>query len=127
MNTFLNNSLDKTIYCYFPNGFKQYGYYFLLLKVLYGLHQSPLLWLNSLSTLLLDLGLQKVDLALFCNDWLTAFFYVDDIVFLCRTHDNDHLELFVQSLMSQFEMRDLEELYWFLGIRVKWDQIQQKL
>ena len=37
VNAFLNSSLDKTIYCHFPNSFKQYRHCFLLLKALYGL------------------------------------------------------------------------------------------
>src|SRR5204863_8455012 len=68
VNAFLNSSLDETIYCHFPDGFKQLERCLLLLKALYGLCRSPLLWLNSLSTLLLNLELRKVDLALFCNN-----------------------------------------------------------
>ena len=37
VNAFLNSSLDETIYCYFPDGFKQLGHCLLLLKALYGL------------------------------------------------------------------------------------------
>ena len=58
---------------------------------------------------------------LFTNDWLIVFFYVDDIVTLCRKEHLPQLETFEKDLMAQYEIRSLGELNWFLGIRVIWD------
>jgi len=52
VNAFINNQLDETVHCAFPEGFDQPGSCLLLLRALYGLRQSPLLWLQEFSTTL---------------------------------------------------------------------------
>ena len=54
-----------------------------------------------------ELGLEQIDeeVCLFRNDWLLVFFYVDDIVTLCRTEDLPQLYEFQDSLMEKYEMR----------------------
>jgi hypothetical protein len=60
------------------------------------------------------------------NDIL-VFFYVDDIVLLCRSGALLQLYKLRQALMQRYEIRDLGELSWFLGIRVIRDGMQKKL
>ena len=44
INAFTNSDLDETVYIEFPDGFGTAGMCLLLLKALYGLKRSPLLW-----------------------------------------------------------------------------------
>src|SRR5271156_4827021 len=55
------------------------------------------------------------------------FFYVDDIVLLCRPEKLPQLRQLRTALMQKYEMRDLGELSWFLGIRVIRDRTQGKV
>jgi reverse transcriptase-like protein len=129
VNAFTNSDLDETVYCDCPEGFKLPGSCLQLFRALYGLRRSPLLWLKEFSGTLTKLGLTQVgeDLCLFANDWLIVFFYVDDIVSLCRTTDLPKLHQFKQALMKQYELKDLGELSWFLGIRIIRDRSQRRL
>jgi hypothetical protein len=89
-----------------------------------------LLWLQELSATLKELGLQEVagEPCLFMNDdGALVFFYVDDIVLLCRSGALPQLHKLRQALMQRYEMRDLGELSWFLGIRVIRDREKRKL
>ena len=63
----------------------------------------------------------------FTNSWLTVFFFVDDIVLLYRARHQDAADEFIVKLKSQYEMKDLGELKWFLGIRVLRDRAARKL
>ena len=45
ISAFTNSLLDETVHYDFPNGFEQDGSCILLLRALYGLLRSPLLWL----------------------------------------------------------------------------------
>ena len=57
ISIFTNSFLDETVHCDFPDRFGQDGSCILLLRALYGLSRSPLLWLRELSHTLRDLGL----------------------------------------------------------------------
>jgi hypothetical protein len=130
VNAFTNSYLDETVYCAFPNGFQQADHCLLLRRALYGLRRSPLLWLMEFSLTLRDLGLYEVsgEPCLFINeDGIIIFFYVDDIVLLCRSENLSKLHELRTALMQRYEMRDLGKLSWFLGIRIIRDRSQRKL
>jgi hypothetical protein len=130
VNAFTNSFLDETVYCAFPDGFEQDGDCLLLLRALYGLRRSPLLWLKELSTTLRDLDLHEISgqPCLFTtDDGIIVFFYVDDIVLLCRPKDLPKLDKLRTALMQRYEMRDLGKLSWFLGIRIIRDRLQRRL
>jgi hypothetical protein len=58
---------------------------------------------------------------LYTNGWIIIFFYVDDIVIMVHPkYYSDFLD-FKAKLMAAYEMRDMGELKWFLGIRVMRD------
>jgi len=73
VNAFTNSDIDETIYCEYPEGFEQPGNCLLLLRALYGLCRSPLLWHKEFSKALTELGLtsRSEDTCLYTNDWLS--------------------------------------------------------
>ncbi|GJZ13658.1 uncharacterized mitochondrial protein-like protein [Tanacetum coccineum] len=92
-------------------------------KALYGLHQAPRAWYETLSTYLLDNGFQrgKIDKTLFIKghkgDILLVQVYVDDIIF-----GSTKIELciaFERLMHEKFQMSFIEELTFFLGLQVK--------
>ncbi|GJU86038.1 putative ribonuclease H-like domain-containing protein [Tanacetum coccineum] len=92
-------------------------------KALYGLHQAPRAWYETLSTYLLDNGFHmgQIDKTLFIKrlkgDILLVQVYVDDIIFgstkkyLC--------DKFEQIMHNRFQMSSMGELTFFLGLQVK--------
>ncbi|GKE16378.1 putative ribonuclease H-like domain-containing protein [Tanacetum coccineum] len=87
---------------------------FLYEKALYGLHQAPIAWYETLSTNLLDRTLFiKRDK----GDILLVQLYVDDIIFgstkksLCTE--------FEKMMHKKFQMSSMGELTFFLGLQVK--------
>ncbi|GJS50023.1 putative ribonuclease H-like domain-containing protein [Tanacetum coccineum] len=92
-------------------------------KALYGLHQAPRAWYETLSTYLLDNGFYRgqIDKTLFIkrvkDDILLVQVYVDDIIFgstkksLCTD--------FEQIMHKRFQMSSMGELTFFLGLQVK--------
>ncbi|GKE34625.1 putative ribonuclease H-like domain-containing protein, partial [Tanacetum coccineum] len=92
-------------------------------KALYGLHQAPRAWYDTLSTYLQDNGFFRgqINKTLFIKkvkgDILLVQVYVDDIIFgstkksLCTD--------FEQIIHKRFQMSSMEEITFFLGLQVK--------
>ena len=120
VNAFLNADLDEEVFCWFPEGFEgDTNSCLQLLRALYGLRRSPLLWLQKLMATLLDLGLRNIpgEPCLFTNDdAVILFFYVDDIVLLYHPTKRETAQHLKWSLQQRFEIRDLGDLQWFLGV-----------
>ena len=129
ISAFTNSDIDEVIFVAFPEGFSTPGMCLLLKKALYGLTRSPLLWQNEFSAQLIQWGYKQVkdEPYLFINDWLVIFFYVDDIAVLCLPSQLPRLYQFKQQLTTRWEMRDLGDLSWFLGIRIIRDRKNRKL
>jgi Reverse transcriptase (RNA-dependent DNA polymerase) len=129
INAFTNSELNEEIYCQAPEGFDREGHCWLLLRALYGLKQSPLLWHTDFTAAVEEIGLQAIPSVncLMANHQLTLLFYVDDIVILCAKKNLYALEEFEKSLFKRFEMRSLGEIQWFLGIRVIRDRNARKI
>ena len=120
VSAFTNSKLDETVYCKYPEGFHQLGKCLFLLRALYGLRRSPLLWLREFSVTLQELQLRMVPEVecLFISKWLVIFFFMDDIVALFKPQHQPKFTEFMTRLTSKYELRDLGELKWFLGIHV---------
>ena len=127
INAFINAEINETIHVSYPDGYKNPAgsswstpKCLLLLRGLYGLKQSPLLWLRHLTRTLLRLGLTQVPgiNCLFKNDWLILFFYVDDIVVLYHKQHRQQFQTFEDLLIKSYELRSLGDISWFLGIRI---------
>ncbi|PHH87415.1 hypothetical protein CDD83_8907 [Cordyceps sp. RAO-2017] len=129
VNAFTNSLLDEDVYVQFPDGYRRKGWVLKLLRALYGLRRSPLLWQKDLTAAFEKLGLKQSqeEPCLFTDNWLTVFFFVDDIVLLHRTKHRKAADEFIAKLKAQYEMNDLGELKWFLGIRVLRDRTARKL
>ena len=56
---------------------------------------------------------------------MLVFFYVDDIVVLYYSRHTKQVDDFEKRLFAAYEMRNLGELEWFLGIRITHDREQQ--
>ena len=129
VNAFTNALLDEVVHIKIPQGYDIPEHCFELKRALYGLPRSPLLWFNELSTALAELGLQPVPecACLFTNGKLIVFFYVDDICVFCHPSDHQAYEQFRIALMKKYEMREMGQLKWFLGLQVIRDRIKKKL
>ncbi|GJT46123.1 uncharacterized mitochondrial protein-like protein [Tanacetum coccineum] len=92
-------------------------------KALYGLHQAPRAWYETLSTYLLDNGFQrgKIDKTLFIKrykgDILLVQVYVDDIIF--GSTKKELCIAFEKLMHEKFQMSSMGELTFFLGLQVK--------
>ncbi|GKC15609.1 putative ribonuclease H-like domain-containing protein, partial [Tanacetum coccineum] len=123
---FLYGKIKEEVYVCQPSGFEDPDFLDRVYKVekaLYGLHQNPRAWYETLSTYLLENGFQrgKIDKTLFIRrdkgDILLVQVYVDDIIFgstkksLCTE--------FEKMVHKKFQMSSMGELTFFLGLHVK--------
>nr|GEU51754.1 hypothetical protein [Tanacetum cinerariifolium] len=92
-------------------------------KALYGLHQAPRAWYETLANYLLENGFQrgKIDQTLFIKkqkgDILLVQIYVDDIIF--GATNKDLCKSFEKLMKEKFQMSLMGELTFFLGLQVK--------
>nr|GEU62217.1 reverse transcriptase domain-containing protein [Tanacetum cinerariifolium] len=95
-------------------------------KPLYGLHQAPRAWYETLSTYLLDNGFhrEKIDKTLFIRrqkgNFLLAQVYVVDIIF--GSTKKARCITFEKMMHEKFQMSSMGELTFFLGLQVKQKQ-----
>ncbi|KJZ67918.1 hypothetical protein HIM_12693 [Hirsutella minnesotensis 3608] len=131
VNAFTNSFLDddEEVYVLFPDGYHRQGWVLRLIRALYGLRRSPLLWQKDLTAAFEELGLTQCpdEPCIFQNEWLTVFFFVDDIVFLYWKENTAAAEQLAAALKHKYAMTDQGELQWFLGIRVLRDRPNRKL
>nr|GFC24964.1 putative ribonuclease H-like domain-containing protein [Tanacetum cinerariifolium] len=89
-SAFLYGTINEEVYVYQPLGFEDPDYpnkVYKVVKALYGLHQTPRAWYDTLANYLLENGFQrgKIDQTLFIKrqkgDILLVQVYVDDIIF----------------------------------------------
>lgn len=124
-NAFLHGHLNETVYMHQPMGFRDKinpDYVCLLLKSLYGLKQAPRAWYKRFAEFVATIGFthSKCDHSLFIyrqgSDIAYILLYVDDIII---TASSDNLRKhFMALLSSEFAMKDLGPLSYFLGIAV---------
>ncbi|GJZ08421.1 putative ribonuclease H-like domain-containing protein [Tanacetum coccineum] len=125
-SAFLYGKIEEEVYVCQPPGFEDLDFpnrVYKVEKALYGQHQAPKAWYETLSTYLLDNGFQrgKIDKILFIRrdkgDIMLVQVYVDDIIFgftkksLCTE--------FEKMMHKKFQMSSMGELIFFLGLQVK--------
>ncbi|GJS17023.1 putative ribonuclease H-like domain-containing protein [Tanacetum coccineum] len=125
-SVFLYKKIKEDVYVFQPPGFEDPDFpdrVYKVEKALYGLHQAPRAWYETLLTYLLDNGFQrgKIDKTLFIKrykgDILLVQVYVDDIIF-----GSTKMELciaFEKLMHEKFQMSSMGELTFFLGLQVK--------
>ena len=129
VNAFANALLKTPIACECLEGYDKTNCILWVLRALYGLKTSPILWYKDLTITLEDLGLNPVPgtNCLFINDWLILIFYVDDILAVYAPKHQERMKEFESRLMNKYEVRKLGEAEHFLGIRIVRDRSQRKL
>jgi len=125
-NAFLHGLLEEEVYMKQPLGYvnPQYPDYVCRLdKALYGLKQAPRAWHARLSGKLQSLGFapSKADTSLFYYNKkghsLFVLVYVDDII--VASSSPQATSALLKDLQTDFALKDLGDLHYFLGIEVK--------
>ncbi|GJW41108.1 putative ribonuclease H-like domain-containing protein [Tanacetum coccineum] len=125
-SAFLYGKIEEEVYVCQPPGFEDPNFpdrVYKVEKALYGLHQAPKAWYETLSTYLLDNGFKrgKIDKTLFIRrdkgDILLVQVYVDDIIF--GSTKKSLCTKFEKMMHKKFQMSSMGELTFFLGLQVK--------
>lgn len=128
---FLNGELDEEVYLQVPKGIGMDGVVWRLKKALYGLRQAARAWYDKLTEVMSMLGFTRTeaDPCLFYrhtrvfltenSGFDTPIFilvHVDDAI-ICGGYDNA-VEQTLYDLMGCFEVKDLGEPAYFLGVEI---------
>lgn len=123
---FLNGNLSETIYMKPPPGCDFEGNQVCKLnKTIYGLKQSSREWYSSLTNVLLKEGFKitESDKCLFTkideSFIIYLLIYVDDLLII--SNDSQQMNYIKQSLAKVFDMKDIGEAKFFLGIKIERD------
>ncbi|GJU17135.1 putative ribonuclease H-like domain-containing protein [Tanacetum coccineum] len=123
-SAFLYGTIEEEVYVCQPPGFEDPQFpdkVYKVEKALYGLHQAPRAYYETLSTNLLENGYRRgtIDKTLFIKkdrgDILLVQVYVDDIIF-GSTKKSLCVE-FEQMMHKRFQMSSMGELTFFLGLQ----------
>ncbi|GJT89876.1 putative ribonuclease H-like domain-containing protein [Tanacetum coccineum] len=124
-SVFLYETIEEKVYVTQPPGFKDPDHLdkvYKVVKALYGLHQAPRAWYETLANYLLGSGFKrgKIDQTLFIKkqkgDILLVHVYVDDIIF--GSTNNELCIAFEKLMKDKFHMSSMGELTFFLGLQV---------
>ncbi|GKB23696.1 putative ribonuclease H-like domain-containing protein [Tanacetum coccineum] len=124
-SAFLYGKIEEEVYICQPPGFEDPEFpdkVYKVEKALYGLHQAPRAWYETLSTYLSDNGFQRgtIDKTSFIKkvkgDILLVQVYVDDIIF--RSTKKSLCTPFEKLMHKKFQMSSIGELTFFLGLQV---------
>ncbi|GJS11412.1 putative ribonuclease H-like domain-containing protein [Tanacetum coccineum] len=124
-SAFLYGKIEEEVYVCQPPGFEDPEFpdrVYKVEKALYGLHQAPRAWYETLSTYLLENRFQRgiIDKTLFIKkvkgDILLVQIYVDDIIF--RSTKKELCTEFEKLMHKKFQMSSIGELTFFLGLQV---------
>lgn len=124
-NAFLNGTLTKEIFMARPPGFTDQtcpNHVCRLNKDIYGLKQAPRAWNNALKQALLTGGFihSQADSSLFIlrrgTSIVLLLVYVDDVI--VTGNDPSLITHLIADLDTQFALKDLGNLSYFLGIQV---------
>jgi hypothetical protein len=124
-NAFLHGDLEEEVYMDIPPGYNTNSAektVCKLQKALYGLKQSPRAWFGRFTSAMKKYGFKQCnsDHTLFLKHrqgYVTALIiYVDDMII--TGDDTEEISRLQKNLASEFEMKDLGGLKYFLGIEV---------
>jgi len=138
VTAFQNGSLEEEIFMQQPEGYVKGGSEHLVCKLeksLYGLKQSPRCWNKAFTDFLKSHSFKQSDAdpCIYIRNTVTLSIiavYVDDLII--ASLNEEQLRQVKQMLQSGFEMKDMGELHYCLGIVVRQNkdeesvQMQQK-
>jgi reverse transcriptase-like protein/Pol polyprotein len=129
VNAFVNCDIDELVFMKTPPGFEEQGKVCRLRKALYGLRRSPLLWQLKLTDTFKRMGFKEIpqEPCVMIKDGVVVFFYVDDIVFAYPKKHEEQAKLAKKELEKTFEITDLGDLKWFLGMHVVRDRASRSI
>ncbi|GKE09742.1 putative ribonuclease H-like domain-containing protein, partial [Tanacetum coccineum] len=125
-SAFLYGTIEEGVYVCQPPDFKDPHFpdkVYKVEKALFGLHQAPRAWYETLSTYLLGNGFRKgtIDKTLFIkkekSDILLVQVYVDDIIF--GSTKKSLCDEFEGLMHKRFQMSSMGELTFFLGLQIQ--------
>ncbi|MFS7989867.1 putative RNA-directed DNA polymerase [Helianthus anomalus] len=124
-SAFLHGELKEIVYVDQPKGYVKQGAegkVYRLKKALYGLKQAPRAWFDRIESYFNREGFKKSshDHTLFIkkvwNKVIVVSVYVDDLIY--AGNDPIMCEQFKKSMQNEFEMTDLGQMKYFLGVEV---------
>ncbi|GJW84670.1 putative ribonuclease H-like domain-containing protein [Tanacetum coccineum] len=130
-SAFLYGQIEEEVYVCQPPGFKDPDHpdkVYKVVKALYGLHQAPRAWYDTLATYLLSNGFQieQIDQTLFIKSQkghiLLVQIYVDDIIF--GSTKKELCEEFEKLMKNKFQMSSMGELTFFLGLQFNYSDVK---
>jgi hypothetical protein len=122
--TFLNGEIEEEVYIEKPQGFEVHSrdtHVCILKKTLYGLKKAPRSWYARINNYLIILGFSKshVDPNIYYkvvnNAHVILLLYVDD---LFLTGEESLITQCKKELDSEFDMKDLGLLHYYLGLEI---------
>jgi hypothetical protein len=123
-NAFLNGEVEQKVYIEKHKGFMIHGkesHVYKLKKALYGLKQAPRAWYGRIDSFLQSLGFSKsianpnLYIKIVQNHHVILVLYVDD---LFLTGEEPLVAHTKRELSTEFEMKDLGLVHYFLGLEV---------
>lgn len=130
---FLHGELDETVYMEPPQGANPpSGMVWKLKRSLYGLKQAPRAWNKKLHVTLLELDFRRTlsDHSIYVKDspelgLIIVGVYVDDLTIAAEQLST--LTTFKKEMSARYEMKDLGELNYILGLQVTRDRAKRSL
>ncbi|GKB94703.1 putative ribonuclease H-like domain-containing protein, partial [Tanacetum coccineum] len=125
-SAFLYRTIEEDVYVHQPPGFLDPAHpnkVYKVIKALYGLHQAPRAWYETLSSFLMENCFRRgtIDKTLFIkknkSDIMLVQVYVDDIIF--GSTKKSMCTEFEDCMHKRFQMSSMGELTFFLGLQVK--------
>jgi hypothetical protein len=124
MEAFLNaiKKSSKKLYAELPAKYKKLGKCIKVLKAIYGLKDSPLLWYKKLNEALKNMEFisfkKELCLFYFPNRKIFIFFYVNDILCLYHKNNISNGNEIIRAFKTKYEIKNEKGVKWFLGIRI---------
>lgn len=129
---FLYGKLEEDVYLDQPEGYDtKPGMVWKLDKALYGLKQAPRAWYQELHSTLTSLGFTRTysDYSVYVrgqgSSYIVVGVYVDDLTIAAR--QLSVMDEFKTQMSKRYEMKDLGELHFILGLQVKRDRSARTL
>jgi hypothetical protein len=116
---FLNAELQDRIYMEIPEGIDALpDSVFLLKRSIYGLKQSPRLWMMELRSSLEEIGFRRtIDHSIYVKDNAIVGVYVDDII--CMSDSTERIQEVLKALQKKYSLSDQGQLDKYLGMEFR--------